>query len=386
MKNILQFLGLVLISGLGFIAGTAWTSSQQANNETEHTTAPAPSSASISNETQNSAQVTNNYGSKLNQTEKATIALFEEAAPSVAFITTTSLNRDYWSRNITEIPRGSGSGFVWDMEGHIVTNYHVIKGADRAQVTLADQSTWQASLVGYEASKDLAILKIEAPIDQLFPIPRGVSDNLLVGQSVLAIGNPFGLDQTLTTGIISALGREIESVSGVPIRDVIQTDAAINPGNSGGPLLNSSGELIGVNTAIYSPSGAYAGIGFSIPVDVVKWVVPDLIKYGKLMRPTLGVELASNQLSSRLRLNGVLVINVIAGSAAEKAGLRPTLRDRRGNIDFGDIIVGINTETINNRNDLVLALEQYKPGEEVTLKVMRGEEEVDVKLLLDASK
>ncbi|MFK7809581.1 MAG: S1C family serine protease, partial [Saprospiraceae bacterium] len=324
--------------------------------------------------------------SKLNSSEIATIALFEEATPSVAFITTSSMRRDYWSRNVTEIPRGSGSGFTWDKEGHIVTNYHVVKGADRAQVTLADQSTWEAKLIGFEASKDLAILKIEAPRNQLIPIPRGRSNDLMVGQSVLAIGNPFGLDQTLTTGIISALGREIESVSGVPIRDVIQTDAAINPGNSGGPLLNSSGELIGVNTAIYSPSGAYAGIGFSIPVDVVKSVVPDLIQFGRLMRPTLGVELASNQIASRLGLEGVLIVNVIENSAAEKAGLRPTLRDRSGNIELGDIIIGIDSETIADRNDLVLALENYKPGEQVVVRVIRNDQAMDVNLSLDSAR
>ena len=182
----------------------------------------------------------------------------------------------------------------------MVTNWHVLEGADRASVTLADGTTWDASLVGIAQDKDLAVLKIETPEEQLYPIPRGRSYDLLVGQAVYAIGNPFGLDQTLTTGIISALGREISSVSGVPIRDAIQTDAAINPGNSGGPLLDSSGNLIGVNTAIYSTSGSYAGIGFSIPVDIVKWVVPDLIQFGRIKRPTLGVEIAPNHYTQRI--------------------------------------------------------------------------------------
>ena len=220
-------------------------------------------------------------------TEEATIKLFEEAAPSVVNITTTAVQQDYWSRNVYEIPAGTGTGFVWDNQGHIVTNYHVIKDAYKAKVIMSDQTTYDAEVVGYESSKDLAVLRIKPKTD-LKPLPIGTSHDLKVGQSVFAIGNPFGLDQTLTTGIVSALGREIESVGGVPIRDVIQTDAAINPGNSGGPLLDISGRLIGVNTAIYSPSGAYAGIGFSIPVDVVKWVVPDLVKYGKLERPVLG--------------------------------------------------------------------------------------------------
>jgi S1-C subfamily serine protease len=382
MNPILRLLTIGLLVTAGFIAGTAWTNSKQP----EYDGNSARSATATADKTQNPSMVTAGAEPKLNASERAIIELFESAAPSVAFINTSSLSRDYWSRDITEIPRGSGSGFVWDKEGHIVTNFHVVKGADRATVTLADQSTWPAKLVGYEASKDLAVLKIEAPANVLIPIPIGQSNNLLVGQSVLAIGNPFGLDQSLSTGIISALGREIESVSGVPIRDVIQTDAAINPGNSGGPLLNSSGELIGVNTAIFSPSGAFAGIGFSIPVDVVKWVVPDLINFGKLMRPTLGVELASDQISNRLGVQGALVVNVIENSAAEKAGIRPTLRDQRGNISLGDIIIRIEREEINNKNDLILALEKYKPGEKVQVRVIRDGKETDVSLLLDSTR
>lgn len=318
--------------------------------------------------------------------EKATISLFEKAAPSVAFITTTNYYRDYWTRNISEIPRGTGSAFVWDKKGRIITNYHVIQGADRAQVTLADQSNWEAKVIGVAPEKDLAVLQIEAPAKRLIPIPVGVSDDLLVGQSVYAIGNPFGLDQTLTTGIISALGREINSVSGLPIRDAIQTDAAINPGNSGGPLLDSGGRLIGVNTAIYSPSGAYAGIGFSIPVDVVSWVVPQLIEHGRVMRPTLGVELASQQVMNRLGEEGALVLNVIKNSAADAAGIVPTTRNRAGDFDLGDIITGINGEKIKSNSDLLLAIEKYKPGDKVTVRVKRKQEFVDLELTLDKSK
>jgi S1-C subfamily serine protease len=221
----------------------------------------------------------------LTDDERETIALFEQASPSVVYITSLSVRRDLFTLNVLEIPQGTGSGFVWDDAGHIVTNFHVIQNADRAQVTLADRSTWVAELVGVAPAKDLAVLRIDAPAAKLRPLPVGSSEDLRVGQTVLAIGDPFGLDQTLTTGVISALGREIESVAQIPIRDVIQTDAAINPGNSGGPLLDSSGRLIGVNAAIYSPSGAYAGIGFSIPVDTVKWVVPELIEHGELRRP-----------------------------------------------------------------------------------------------------
>ena len=238
-------------------------------------------------------------------------------------------------------------------------------------------------MVGVAPEKDLAVLKIDLSTEESLPLPIGSSENLRVGQSVYAIGNPFGLDQTLTTGIVSALGREIQSVAGIPIRDVIQTDAAINPGNSGGPLLNSSGELIGVNTAIYSPSGASAGIGFSIPVDVVNWVVPELIEYGELKRPSLGVETARQGITNRLGLKGALVIEVINGSTADKVGLRPTYRDRYGNIQLGDIIVGINEEVIDNNNDLFLALENYEEGDLITLKLIRDQEELEVELNLD---
>lgn len=210
--------------------------------------------------------------------EKRTIDLFKRSSPSAVHITTVGRPS---SRNPRQIPHGTGSGFIWDREGRVVTNYHVIRGAASAQVTLSDGSDWQARLVGGFPDKDLAVLVIDAPRDRLRPIPIGTSHDLQVGQKVFAIGNPFGLDRTLTTGIISALGREIESVTDQTIRDVIQTDAAINPGNSGGPLLDSAGRLIGVNTAIQSPSGASAGIGFAIPVDEVNRVVPQLIQQGK---------------------------------------------------------------------------------------------------------
>ncbi|MBM4297498.1 MAG: trypsin-like serine protease, partial [Deltaproteobacteria bacterium] len=201
--------------------------------------------------------------------EKSTIALFKQASPAVVNITAIGVERDMFTLNLYQIPQGTGSGFVWDTTGNIITNFHVIQNADAAQVTLADQSNWKARVVGVAPDKDLAVLKIDAPANKLQPIPIGTSKDLQVGQSVFAIGNPFGLDQTLTTGIISALNREIESVTRRPIQGVIQSDAAINPGNSGGPLLDSAGRLIGVNTAIYSPSGASAGIGFAIPVDTV---------------------------------------------------------------------------------------------------------------------
>lgn len=213
----------------------------------------------------------------LAEDEKSTIVLFKQASPSVVHITTLTLRQDRVTLDVFQIPRGTGSGFVWDEAGHIVTNYHVLQEANAAQVKLADRSTWRARLVDAYPDMDLAVLRIDAPKKRLRPIPIGTSHDLQVGQKVFAIGNPFGLDQTLTTGVVSAVGREIESVTRRPIKNMIQTDAAINPGNSGGPLLDSSGRLIGVNTSIYSTSGGFMGIGFAIPVDEVNRVVPQLI-------------------------------------------------------------------------------------------------------------
>lgn len=268
--------------------------------------------------------------------------------------------------------------------GHVVTNYHVIRDADFAQVALADHTSWPAMLVGVAADKDLAVLKIDAPIERLVPVKVGQSKNLEVGLKVFAIGNPFGLDQTLTTGIISALGREIESSTDRPIRDMIQTDAAINPGNSGGPLLDSQGHLIGVNTAIYSPSGAYAGIGFAIPVDTVRRVVPQLIDHGKLIRPGLKIELAPDALSTRLRLKGVLVMNVEPESTAEAAGLKPMRRNRSGEIALGDAITAVDGKSVRSSDDLWLLLEDYKVGDVVSLSLLREGEPATLKVTLEA--
>lgn len=392
MSNLVRITFWLALLLLGFLAGTAW--------KAKHLAAEAPTGEELEETPREERRMTTHEtdpaslptaeadapDSRLTAAERATIRLFEEAAPSVCFINTSVMRTDYFTRNVTEMPRGNGSAFVWDKQGHIVTNFHVIQGADRATVTLADRSAWPARLVGVAPDKDLAVLRIEAPAKALRPIPVGSSENLRVGQAVYAIGNPFGLDQTLTTGIVSALGREIQSVSGIPIRDVVQTDAAINPGNSGGPLLDSSGRLIGVNTAIYSPSGASAGIGFSIPSDVVSWVVPELIKYGELKRPSLGVELARQQLVSRLGLEGALVIYVAEGSAAEKAGIRPTTRDRSGSINMGDIIIQLGSERIKNNNDLLLALEKYKPGDQVRVRVLRNGSEMELSLKLDPAK
>ena len=397
MSNFNSFFRLlfwVILIGGSFLAGVAWKAKDAPDSEDTLTAdLLADETATSSYETadkQSDGTAFQSAGpaAELNLTkgELHTIKLFENAAPSVCFITTSKVQRDFWSRNVTEIPSGTGSGFVWSKKGHIVTNFHVIQGASRVKVTLADRSAYDATVVGVAPEKDLAVLRIDAPAKELIPIPVGVSDKLRVGQYVYAIGNPFGLDQTLTTGVVSALGREIQSVAGIPIRDVIQTDAAINPGNSGGPLLDSSGRLIGVNTAIYSPSGASAGIGFSIPVDEVSWVVPELIKYGKVKRPSLGITVARPQLAQRLRIEGALVLDVFERSAAQKAGVQPTYRANDGNIVLGDIIIGIDNITIENQNDLILALENYNAGDKVDLKVKREDGVYALPLILDTSK
>jgi S1-C subfamily serine protease len=318
----------------------------------------------------------------LEEDERATIALFQEASPAVVFITSIDVRRDFFSMRATQVPRGSGTGFIWDELGHVVTNYHVIANAEAFQVTLADRTSWPAQLVGVAPRKDLAVLRVDIPSGGVRPLALGGSTELLVGQKVYAIGNPFGLDQTLTTGIISALGREIDSMAGYPIREVIQTDAAINPGNSGGPLLDSAGRLIGVNTQIVSPSGAYAGIGFAIPVDTVRWVVPELIAKGRLERPTLGISMIPTQRVRGLELDGALVVEVDPGSGAERAGLRGTYRDRRGRVVLGDVIVEVEGRPIRSTDDLALALERYRVGDGLTLVVVRdgSRQEVEVRL------
>ena len=316
--------------------------------------------------------------------EKSTIALFRQASPSVVHITAIAVQRDLFTLNLYQIPEGTGSGFVWDNSGNIITNFHVIQNADAAQVTLGDQTTWKARRVGIAPDKDLAVLHIDAPANRLQPIPLGTSKDLMVGQSVFAIGNPFGLDQSLTTGVISALGREIESVTRRPIQGVIQTDAAINPGNSGGPLLDSAGRLIGVNTAIYSPSGASAGIGFAIPVDTVNRIVPELIRYGKVTRPGIGIQIAEDQIADRLGVKGVLVVDVVPGSAAAKAGIRPTRREGSGRVHLGDVITAIDGKKVESANELFILLENYKVGDIVNVSLLREGKTFQTKVALEA--
>ena len=305
--------------------------------------------------------------------ELANIDVFKKTSPSVVHITSLGVQRDMFSANVQQVPRGTGTGFVWDNVGHIVTNFHVIQGANSARVTLADQTTFDAKLVGAFPDRDLAVLLINAPKDKLPPIALGSSRELLVGQRVYAIGNPFGLDQSLTTGIVSALNREIESFNQRTIRGVIQTDAAINPGNSGGPLLDSAGRLIGVNTQIASPSGASAGIGFAIPVDEVNRIVPRLIKDGRFVRPALGVTAGPPNLQRALNLpKGVAIVQVGAGTPAAKAGLLPFRRGSKGEVVGGDIITAVNDEPVADLDEMLTQLERRQPGETVTLTLWRG--------------
>ena len=316
--------------------------------------------------------------------EQSTIALFEAASPSVVYITNLAVRRDLFGFNAMEIPLGTGSGFVWDQAGHVVTNYHVIQGAQRAEVRLADHSEWPARLVGRDPDHDIAVLRIEAPLDRLRPLPRGTSRDLRVGQYAMAIGNPFGLDQTLTTGVISALNRRIRAANGRPIQGVIQTDAAINPGNSGGPLLDSAGRVIGINTAIRAPEGSYVGIGFAVPVDTVNRAVPQLITSGRVTRPGLGVELAQDRVVRQLGLEGALIVTVAPGSGAARAGLRETRQDGSGRLVLGDVIVAIDGEPVTDADDVGLRLEHRQVGETVRVTVVRDEERHDVEVRVQA--
>jgi len=319
----------------------------------------------------------------LAEDEQNTIDIFKESAPSVVFITSLTLRRHFFSLNAVEIPQGNGSGFIWDREGRIVTNYHVISDAGQVRVTLSDQSEHKAVLVGAAPDKDLAVLQISAPASKLKPLAVGEAKNLQVGQKVFAIGNPFGLDHSMTSGIISALDREITALTGRVIRGVIQTDAAINPGNSGGPLLDSAGRLIGVNTAIYSPSGAYAGIGFAVPVEEVNRVVPELIRHGRMIKPGIGVSLVDERYAARYGIkNGVLIGDVEEGGPADAAGLKPAQLFRNGSIS-GDIIIEIAGTLITSVEDMRSILEQHRVGDEVVVGFLRNGEERSVKVRLE---
>jgi len=321
---------------------------------------------------------------ELSADERSTIAVFERATKSVVFIANTAMQQDIWSLNVMEVPQGSGSGFVWSKQGHIVTNFHVIYGAHAIKVTLADRSEYEAKVVGADPDHDLVVLQIQVPDGHVEPLAVGSSHDLRVGQKVLAIGNPFGLDHTLTTGVVSALGRTIKSMSNRTIEGVIQTDAAINPGNSGGPLLDGAGRLVGVNTQIVSPSGVYAGIGFAVPVDTVNRIVPELIKHGKLIRPGLGVSLVPDAMAKRWGIKGVIIGKVTRGGAADRAGLKGARETMMGQIQLGDIVVSIAGKPVATIDDLMDVMEAHKVGEQVSVEILRGNRREKVSLILQA--
>jgi len=316
--------------------------------------------------------------------EKATIEIFQKSRDSVVFITTKALVRDLWTRNVFTVPRGTGSGFIWDDTGHIITNFHVIQGASEALVKLSDGRDFRAALVGASPSHDIAVLRISIGFKRPTPVPLGTSHDLKVGQKVFAIGNPFGLDWTLTTGIVSALDRSLGG-DGATIEHLIQTDAAINPGNSGGPLLDSAGRLIGINTAIYSPSGASAGIGFAVPVDTVNRVVPQLIRSGKYIRPTLGIEVDEG-LNERLKnlqgVKGIVILQISPDSAAERAGLKGAMVSPNGELVPGDVITAVDGKPVDTVSKLLARLDDHAVGDTVKVTVLREGRTLDIAVTL----
>lgn len=326
----------------------------------------------------------------LSEVEKAQIEIFNEVSPSVVHITTAARGYSY-NFDVTEIPQGTGTGIIWSEDGYVVTNAHVIQESNRWYVTLADNTTHEARVVGIEPGYDVAVLKIDVGPRKLKTTPLGTSSDLQVGQNVYAIGSPFGLDQTLTTGVISGLGRELESENG-RILDIIQTDAAINPGNSGGPLLDSAGRLIGMNTAIYSPSGQSSGVGFAVPVDSINRVVPDLIRFGANQRPILGVmPYADSELRRFARVGaipadakGVLIMSVAEGTGAAAAGLRGTVSEGR-DIQLGDLITAVGGRGVTDSSSLYDALDRHEAGETVTVSIWRDGSELEVPVTLQAA-
>jgi len=318
---------------------------------------------------------------QLTEDERNTIDVVRRTKNSVVFITNIQMVRDFFFSE-QEVARGTGSGFVWDNDGHIVTNYHVIEDGDRFMVSLPDGEQRAARLVGKEEAKDIAVLRIEGSPGGLNPLSAGKSARLLVGQKVIAIGNPFGFDHTVTTGIVSALGRSILGSGEVTIRDMIQTDASINPGNSGGPLLDSQGELIGMNTVIVSRTGQYSGVGFAVPVDTIKKIVPQIIEFGRVIRPGLGVSFLAERYARRAGIEGLAILEVPERGEAYGAGLRGLDRDRRGRLYARDVLTAIDEIPIKSYDDYYNALDSYKVGDRVILTVKRGDRERKVNFTL----
>jgi len=318
------------------------------------------------------------FSAALTEEERNNIALYEKVADGVVNVTSTAIQMDFFFNAFPT--QGSGSGSIIDTKGHILTNHHVVANAQKLEVTLGDGSKWPATLVGSDSDSDLAVIKIDAPKEKLKVIPMGDSKNLKIGQKVLAIGNPFGLQRTLTTGIVSSLGRTIRSESGTLIEDVIQTDAAINPGNSGGPLLNSDGEIIGINSAILSPSGGSVGIGFAIPVNTAKRLIPELISKGYVTYPWIGASIQPliPEVAKYLKLKierGAMIAEVVKGGPSDKAGLKGgNQRIQVGNVVVlagGDIVVKADQHDVKTNDELIRYIREKKPGDTITLRVFR---------------
>src|SRR6266851_1786260 len=308
--------------------------------------------------------------------EQNNIEVYKATAPGVVYIQSTAIVRDFFGL-FSQPVEGAGSGSIIDEQGDILTNYHVIANAEKLSVSFGGGKNYPAKVVGRDPDTDLAVIKLlETPKEALTVVPMGDSDKLIVGQKVLAIGNPFGLDRTLTTGVISGLQRPIRAQNGRQIEGAIQTDASINPGNSGGPLLDSHGRVIGINSQIESPSGASAGVGFAIPINIAKRIVPQLVRNGYVQRPKLGIEPRNVEaLSGQVRLPvsyGVLIMAVQPGGAAANAGLRGLVQTETGEVELGDIIVAINGQKISNNDELFGVLDQHQVGETVNVEVIRN--------------
>ena len=326
------------------------------------------------------------FTAELLPVETKTIDIYRRAVPSTVNVSNIKVAKNFYYGEV-EVPQGQGSGFVWDDNGHIVTNFHVVQGGTSFVVTFYnDPKQYAATLVGTAPEKDIAVLKLAAKPAKLSPIATGTSKTLLVGQYSFAIGSPFGLDYTLTTGVISALGRKIDGIGGVKINDMIQTDAAINMGNSGGPLLDSSGHLIGMNTVIFSTSGSSAGLGFAVPVDTIKQIVPQLIQHGKVIRPGLGIGIVPDSMKSRLtgKTQGLIISYIDEKGSAAKAGLKGMTQDQFGRVFIGDIILAVDGKDVNSLDDIYQVLETKKIGDQVDVKYRREGKTLTTKITLQA--
>lgn len=357
-----QILVIALISGL-FAAGTIAVVDRVSNRLQPARAAYSESSPSGISDPASASDEQNN------------IEIYRTLSPGVVNVHSTSYARDFFG--FVEPQEGSGSGSVIDQSGNILTNYHVIEGAQKLAVSFGGQKNYAAKVVGGDPDTDLAVIKlIEMPKEPLTIIPLGDSDKLVVGQKVLAIGNPFGMDRTLTTGVISGLQRPIRARNGRPIEGAIQTDASINPGNSGGPLFDSHGRMIGINSQILSPSGASAGVGFAVPVNIAKRIVPELVRSGEIRRPKLGistrdVETLKNQVELPVS-DGVLIWQIAPGGPAANAGLRGLTQTENGDVEIGDVIVGIDNEKVGNTDELYRILNKHSLGDQVQVQILRN--------------